>query len=113
MMKWICLAAVGAIVVSKAVAANAADEPTVVACKFEHFPLMLLTFRGGMGADDNTLQIGQTDPVELSVGSNLMAATYGAQNFTFSLRMPPNVSVSAPGQDVLTYHGECVSSLQP
>ncbi|WP_146226107.1 hypothetical protein [Phyllobacterium leguminum] len=88
-----------------------ADEPTVVACQFEKMPLMILTFRGGMGADNNTLQVGQTKPVELSVGSSLMAAQYGAQNMTFSLRLPANVSVSAPGQDTKTFSGECVSTL--
>src|SRR5690606_35941370 len=52
--------------------AAAAAEPTIVSCQFEKMPPMILTFRGGMGADDNTLQVGQTPPVPLSVGSNLM-----------------------------------------
>ncbi|MGI6852087.1 hypothetical protein [Mesorhizobium sp. 1B3] len=36
-----------------------ADEPTIVTCNFEKMPPMILTFRGGMGADDNTLQVGR------------------------------------------------------
>lgn len=90
-----------------------ASEPVVVSCNFERMPPMLLTFRGGMGADDNTLQIGQTPPVPLSVGSSMMLASYGAQEFSFSLRLPASVSVSAPGQDTKTFYGECISSLQP
>lgn len=90
----------------------AADEPTIVSCNFEKMPPMILTFRGGMGADDNTLQVGQTKPVPMNVGSSLMSAAYGAQEFTFSLRLPANVSVSAPGQDTRTFYGECISSLQ-
>lgn len=93
--------------------ATHADEPVVVTCNFEKMPPMLLTFRGGMGADDNTLQIGQTKPVPLSVGSNLMTASYGAQEMVFSLRLPANVSVSANGQNTQTFYGECISSLQP
>ncbi|ESZ04817.1 hypothetical protein [Mesorhizobium sp. L48C026A00] len=30
----------------------AADEPTIVSCQFEKMPPMILTFRGGMGAND-------------------------------------------------------------
>ncbi|MBY5667448.1 hypothetical protein [Rhizobium leguminosarum] len=90
-----------------------AAEPVIVTCKFDKLPQMILTFRGGMGASDNTLQIGQSKPVPMSVGSNLMSAEYGTQSFTFSLRLPANVSVSAPGQDTLTYYGDCISTLQP
>ncbi|RWA98303.1 hypothetical protein [Mesorhizobium sp.] len=89
-----------------------ASEPTIVSCQFEKMPPMILIFRGGMGANDNTLQVGQTKPVPLSVGSSLMTAEYGAQEFVFSLRLPANVSVSAPGQDTQTFYGECVSTLQ-
>ena len=92
---------------------SAAGEPTVVSCKFEHLPPMLLTFRGGMGANDNTLQVGQAPPVPLSVGSSLMVAEIGVQELTFSLRMPASVSIAAPGNDIITYYGDCISSLQP
>jgi hypothetical protein len=95
------------------IATAAAAEPVIVACKFEKLPQMILIFRGGMGAADNTLQIGQTKPVPMSVGSSLMLAEVGAQSFTFSLRLPASVSVSAPGQDTKTYDGDCISSLQP
>ncbi|AXA39401.1 hypothetical protein [Rhizobium leguminosarum] len=94
-------------------ASASAAEPVIVTCKFEKLPQMILIFRGGMGASDNTLQIGQTKPVPMSVGSSLMSAEYGTQSFTFSLRLPANVSVSAPKQDTLTYYGECISTLQP
>lgn len=93
--------------------ASAAEEPTAVACQFEHMPLMLFILRGGMGADDNTVQIGQSEPLKLSVGSSLMSATQGNQDLTFSLRLPANVSVSAPGNDTMSYFGECISSFQP
>ncbi|MEO3998894.1 hypothetical protein [Mesorhizobium sp. CAU 1732] len=95
------------------IAPATADDPTIVACQFEKMPPMILTFRGGMSADDNTLQVGQTPPVPLSVGSSLMTAQYGAQEFVFSLRLPASVSVSAPGSDTQTFYGECISSLQP
>ncbi|QBX36895.1 hypothetical protein E4M02_04365 [Brevundimonas sp. S30B] len=87
-------------------------EPTVIACKFERLPLMVMVLRGGMGADDNTLQIGQDAPVKLNVGSTLMTAERDAQEFTFSLRLPASVSVSAPGNDTQTYDGECVVAAQ-
>jgi hypothetical protein len=88
-------------------------EPTIVTCKFEKLPQMILTFRGGMGASDNTLQIGQSKPVPMSVGSSLMLADVGARSFTFSLRLPANVSISASGQDTMIYYGDCISTLQP
>lgn len=96
------------------VGALRADEPVVVACNFEYMQLMLFTFRGGMGADNNTLQVGQNPPVELSVGSSLMGATddMGA-TYSFSLAPPANVTVVKRGaSNGATYHGECVSSLQ-
>lgn len=87
-----------------------ASAASVTACKFDRLPLMLLVTRGGMGASDNTLQIGNEKPVPLYVGSSLMNASVGAQSLTFSLRMPVNVSVSAQGADTQTYFGECVGS---
>lgn len=102
-----------AIALAMTTTTSVAAEPTVVSCRFEKMPPMILTFRGGMGADDNTLQVGQTPAVPLNVGSSMMLATYGAQEFSFSLRLPASVSVSAPGSDTATYSGECISSLQP
>jgi hypothetical protein len=90
-----------------------AGEPTVISCQFEHLPPMLMIVRGGMGANDNSLQIGQRPPIPLSIGSSLMLAEVGIQEFTFSLRLPASVSISAPRNDTLTYYGECISSLQP
>ena len=84
-----------------------AAKATVVTCKFEHMPTMVMTFRGGMGASDNTVKIGKKRPVPLSVGSSMMLATVGAQELSFSLRLPASVTVSAPGNDSLTYYGEC------
>ena len=91
-----------------------ADEPVVVACHFEHMQLMLFTFRGGMGADNNTLRSWANSPVEVSVGSSLMGATddMGA-TYSFSLAPPATVTVVKRGASKgVTYHGECVSSLQ-
>jgi hypothetical protein len=82
-----------------------------IACKFDRLPVMLMIIRGGMGAKDNTLQIGSSPPVPLSVGSSLMLASSGAQEFTFSLRLPATVTVSAAGNDQQTFDGECVSGL--
>ncbi len=90
-----------------------ADEPTIISCKFEKLPPMILIIRGGMGAEDNTLQVGQSSPVQLHVGSSLMTADYHAQEFVFSLRLPASVTVSALGNNSITYDGECISSLQP
>ena len=92
---------------------SATKEPTVVACTFEKLPLMIITIRGGMGASDNTLQIGQTPPVQIDMGSSLMIAAYGAQTYTFSLRLPASVTVRAAGPDFRTFSGECISTLQP
>lgn len=89
---------------------RAADNLLPVACKFEHLPLMLLITRGGMGADDNTVQIGDNEPVPLNIGSSLMTAQFEGQEFIFSLRMPASVSVTGQGSDTITYHGECISS---
>ena len=92
----------------------AAEEPTVVACTFEKLPLMIMTIRGGMGASDNTLQVGQTPPVPLEIGSGLSTATHGGQNFIFSLRSPASVTVYPAGNDsqFQTFDGECISTLQ-
>lgn len=68
-------------------------------CNFEHLPPMLMMIRGGMGANDNSLQIGQRPPVPLSVGSSLMLAEVGIQEFAFSLRLPSSVSISTPVND--------------
>jgi hypothetical protein len=91
----------------------AAEEPTFVSCTFDHLPLMQLIFRGGMGADNNTVQIGDHDPVQLSVGSNMMMATYHGQEYFFWLRLPYNVSIGGIGSDTKTYYGDCISSLRP
>jgi hypothetical protein len=89
---------------------KAADNLVPTACKFEHLPLMLIISRGGMGAKDNTLQIGSNRPVPLNIGSSLMIAEFKGQEFVFSLRMPASVSVTSHGADTITYHGECISS---
>ena len=90
-----------------------AGEPVVVSCKFENLPLMMLILRGGMGADDNTLQVGDNKPVTLGVGFGLSTAQYGAQEFVFSLRLPQTVTVSnnSSMNDYKAYSGECISSL--
>jgi hypothetical protein len=92
-----------------------AEEPVVVVCNFQKLPVMILTFRDGMGGDKNTLQIGERPPVPLSVGSSLMTATNGAQEFVFSLRLPASVLITNQGSagTTVTYGGECVSTLEP
>jgi len=93
---------------------SATEEPTVVACNFEKQPLMIMIIRGGMQASDNTLQVGQTPPVPLEIGSGLSTATHGKQDFIFSLRSPASVTVYPAGSDshFQTYNGECISTLQ-
>ncbi|CAN7549339.1 hypothetical protein [Pararhizobium sp. LjRoot238] len=90
--------------------AIAADNLVPVACKFEKLPLMLLISRGGMGAKDNTIQIGNASPVPLSIGSGLMTARFQGQEFVFAVAMPASVSIHGSGSDTLTYDGECISS---
>ncbi len=89
---------------------KAADNLVPTACKFEHLPLILIISRGGMGAKDNTVQIGDNRPVPLNIGSGLMITEFKGQEFVFSLRMPASVSVSSHETDTITYHGECISS---
>lgn len=91
-------------------AAYATDNVVPVACKFEKLPLMLMITRGGMGADDNTIQIGNASPVPLSIGSGLMTASFQGQEFVFAVAMPASVSIHGSGSDTLTYYGECISS---
>ena len=67
-------------------------------------------FDGGLHKD-STVQIGTDKPVIAYVGSNLVTASYGAQELTFSLRLPASVTISAPGQDTKTYNGRCKSTL--
>ncbi|WP_447929048.1 hypothetical protein [Vreelandella sp. EE27] len=86
------------------------DNLTPIACQFEHHPLMLLISRDGMGGQNNTLQIGDNDPVPLSIGSSLMNAEFQGQSYVFSLQIPANVTVSGSNSNSLTYHGTCISS---
>lgn len=97
--------AVGFVSLFNAQAASSEDNLTPVACQFEHLPLMLMTIRDGMGGQNNTLQIGDNEPVPLFVGSSLMNAEFQGQGYVFSLRIPANVTV-----DSITYHGTCISS---
>lgn len=91
---------------------SATNEPAVVACSFEKLPLMIMTIRGGMGASDNTLQVGQTAPVPLEIGSGLSTASHGGQDFIFSLRPPASITVTRAGAADQTYRGTCISTLQ-
>jgi len=96
--------------IASASAAAPADAPPMqVDCGFEHLPPMILIFRGGMGAGDNTLQVGSDAPVQLSVGSSLMTAQHGAQELVFSLRLPATVSIHNPEplSETLTFYGQC------
>ncbi|GAA0694104.1 hypothetical protein [Vreelandella titanicae] len=96
---------VGFISIFTAQTANSEDNLTPVACQFEHLPLMLIISRDGMGGQNNTLQIGDNEPVQLFIGSSLMNAEFQGQSYVFSLRIPANVTVGS-----LTYHGTCISS---
>jgi len=91
----------------------ASEEPTVIACMFEKQPPMIMIIRGGMGASDNTLQVGQTPPVQLDMGSSMMIATFRAKEYSFSLREPASVTISGAGSKFQTFNGECISTLQP
>ena len=99
-------------VLSAGPALATAKEPTMIACNFEKLPLMIMIIRGGMGASDNTLQVGQTQPVQLDMGSSMMIATYHSQEYSFSLREPVSVTVSRAGSDSRTFSGKCISTLQ-
>lgn len=88
--------------------AQSVDKPVVVRCQFKGMPPMSLTFYGGR---EGSLKVGKSKPVPLYVGSSLSTATYGAQELTFSLRLPASVTVSADGNDTKTYGGVCESSL--
>lgn len=87
-------------------AAALASDATVLRCKFEKMPAMVLTF-SGVGNSDSSLRIGARGPFPMVVGSTLSTATVGAPEFTFSLRYPMSVTVSAPGNDTITYGGDC------
>jgi hypothetical protein len=82
---------------------------TVFTCTFERLPVATFTIRGGMGAADNTVQFGSHRPISLSVGSSLMTANNGAQEFVFSLRLPSSVTVTNQGSGgtSTTYYGDC------
>lgn len=99
-------------IVAISVAATPAfANDVVVRCKFEKLPPMVLIYRDRENPRGNTLKIGAEPPVPLSVGSSLSTAEYGAQEMTFSLRLPASVTISAPGNDTKTYGGVCKSSL--
>jgi hypothetical protein len=102
-----------ALVMISGPAHSATEKPTVVTCTFEKQPVMIMTIRGGMGATDNTLQVGQTPPVPLEIGSGMSTATHGKQDFIFSLRSPASVTVSRAGSADQTFSGKCISTLQP
>lgn len=85
---------------SCAAAASMASEHTVISCKFEHLPPMLMIIRGGMGATDNSWQVGQTSPVPLNV-----SATIGdgmPENACFGQGRP--VRQPSPRTDILALH---------
>lgn len=86
---------------------GSAKEPKVVVCTFKGQPQIILTFRGGMGADNNTVQIGQHVTVPLAVGSSLSCVIADGKDYVFSLRSPASVTIGAK-----TFSGKCVSTLQ-
>lgn len=90
---------------------SAQPVKVAIACDFEKLPLILILVKGGMGADDNTIKIGNNAPVPISIGSGLMSAEFQGQSYTFSLRLPANVSIDSPSTGSVTYHGHCIRSL--
>lgn len=85
-------------------------EPVILACKFEELPLMLIIIRGGMGAESNTLQIGQDPPVQIFQGSQFMSAEADGYELTFSFNPTPLLTASDESSSE-TYKGECISTL--
>jgi hypothetical protein len=84
-----------------------AQSDVIVRCQFQHLPPVVFRFSD----KSNTAQIGKDKPVKALVGSNLTTVEYGAQELTFSLRLPSSVTISAPGQNTRTYFGTCKSTL--
>ncbi len=85
-----------------------AREPIVLACAFKTQPPMILIYRGGMGADDNTLQVGQRRPVQLFQGSGFSTATVDDVEYTFSIGARSSVIIGK-----MTFGGRCASTLRP
>lgn len=56
-----------------------ASEPTIINCQFDGHPPMIMSIRGGQGANDNTLQIGDAKPVELTIGSGMTSAEFNGK----------------------------------
>jgi len=102
-----------ALVLTIGQAHSVSKEPVVVTCKFEKLPPMVMTIRGGMGASDNTLTVGQAPPVLLEIGSGLSTASHDGRDFIFSLREPASFTVIRAGAADQTYRGTCKSSLRP
>jgi hypothetical protein len=104
---------IAAIASASSFSAAVGAEPTFFSCNFEKLPTMLMAIRGGVGASNNTHQVGNGPPVELSMSSNIMIAEYGAQEFVFALRLPASVKVSNAGfeRSTMTNYGECFSTL--
>lgn len=87
--------------------ASIADE-SIVYCNFGGLPEMKLTIRGGMGASDNSLQIGNFEPVSLGVGSGLMSASFNDKSYTISWDYPASVTISE-SNGYYTRFGGCSS----
>ncbi len=88
-------------------------DGTIVYCQFEGLPGMTMTLRGGMGASDNTLQIGSKDPVQLSIGSSLSSASMDGNSYTIAWQYPASVTVSGSdgSNSSFTRYGECSSDM--
>lgn len=90
------------------------DEPTIVSCKFENLPLMQFIFRGTSADESSTVQIGEREPLFLSIGSSTMSAhdEKRGTNYRFFLGTPPNVDVRSLGaSNDVNFYGDCISSL--
>lgn len=87
-------------------------EETIVYCGFNTLPPMTMILRGGMGADDNTLQVGNNKLVPLSIGSSLSLAKIDGNEYIISWQYPASVTVAKlDGSNAkFTRSGECSSS---
>ena len=56
-------------------------EEVKLYCSFDSLPAITVFYRGGMGASDNTIQIGGNAPVPLSIGSGFMSASLNGNSY--------------------------------
>ncbi len=87
-------------------------QETKVYCSFETLPPMTLVLRGGMGANDNSLQVGNNEAVSLSIGSSLSLAKFDGNEYIISWQHPASVTIAKlDGSNAkFTRFGDCSSN---